>query len=347
MHYYDSHCHFSPEITLEEYKEKLHQLLVAQQWPINLMMTNHIDEEIILDAISEKSITSNKNVTFNVGIHPWFTHLYTFEEKSHDESEATFKQRHYESVLEKYSNNSRYQNENISQILPHLPYPRSATETILKFASILEEHVVDDRCNVNIGEIGVDKFARIPKCGYLGNTIVEQPTNDTSAGKLTNYKVKLDHQLLIFKLQLNLAMKYKYAKSSLSVSIHCVGAHGHVYNCLKELDGSYLPKVVMHSYSGSLDNAKMLCLLRNLIVWFGFSDVVNLINVTRTSLNGHEKLEALIKYLSDRILVETDLGIDRMLENHDKYVQDVANKLVFLGLTSEQLATNWKTFCSS
>ncbi|KAG0681164.1 hypothetical protein C6P42_004331 [Pichia californica] len=336
---YDSHCHLSPDITLDKFQEYVKPILESQTWPINIMMTNHIDEKMIIDAISNMGIISNRQIMLNVGIHPWFTHLYTFFNINDFKDLQDFKKFHYMNVLEIYSK-SNIKTDEFNEILEYLPIPISIYEIINKFKEILINCKFTER--INIGEIGLDKLARIPKSGFLGNPNFPL----INGGGLSNYKIKMDHQVEIFKLQFELALNTVNNNIPLpkKISIHCVGCHGLIFEILKKFDSlkikkDQIPAIVMHSYSGSVDNAKMLMKkLKNLHVWFGISDVINL------SKGNQEKFQQLINVIHDKILVETDLGIDRMLENHSDYIEEIVKKLIDLGVDEVTLLDNWRSF---
>lgn len=329
---YDSHCHLSPDVTINEYDE-LKKSLGNQEWPINLMMTNHIDRKIIFKLMDEENIRNNKNVLLNVGIHPWFTHLYTNEERNINEPEIEFKKRHYFSILEKHSKNA---SDEIDKLIEQLPIPENLDDII----EIMEDTLKSNN-NVNIGEIGIDKVARIPNSGYLGNS-------STISG-LSNYRIKMSHQLKIFKRQLNLIISVNRKK--FSTSMHCVGAQGTMYECLKKFDGLIKEKqsdkvvnMAMHSYSGSIENAKMLLKLSNVKVWFGISEFVNL--KFEKDSKRWLLLKELLHIIRDCALVETDFGVDRMKNEHKDNVLQIHTKLEELEVNdlNTSLYENWCKF---
>lgn len=332
---YDSHCHLSPDINSLTFTEEVKPILSSQTWPLNLMMTNHIDSQILYSAMNDSSIMANKQIMLNVGIHPWFSHLYTFEDINNIRDHEEFKKLHYKNVLEVYSRNRDNSNE-FDEVLRYLPFPKSIQKTVAEFQDILVTSRFRQR--INIGEVGLDKLARIPQSGYLGNP------EYFGIGGLTNYKVKLEHQLKILELQLELAFSTCVDGIPKKISVHCVGCHGQLYNVLKKMDAlklekNAIPAVVMHSYSGSVDNAKMLLRkLEKIHIWFGISDVVNLNKADPAKMN------KLVEVIGDKLLVETDLGVDRMLEEHATYVRQVREKLAVLGVSEITLWDNWRSF---
>lgn len=341
---YDSHCHLSPDITNKTYQEYVKPILETQSWPINLMMTNHIDKEIIFSLINDINIISNKQIMINVGIHPWFTHLFTFFKVEEFENVDEFKLFHYKTVLERSSKKNINEEDlnfdsEFKEIIKHLPIPISIYETIKEFKEIILKSKFSNR--INIGEIGLDKLARIPKFGFLGNPIFN---SNLSVG-LSNFKVKMDHQIKIFKIQFELAINLsKLNKIPKKISIHCVNCHGKLFEIIKQFDSlnlknNEIPVIVMHSYSGSIDNAKMLLnQLKNIHVWFGLSNVVNL------NKSDNDKIIKLLDTIKDRLLIETDLGIDRMLDQHATYLKEIVDKLVNYKINEITLLDNWRSF---
>lgn len=332
---YDSHCHLSPDINPESYREDVVPILSSQTWPINLMMTNHIDGQLLFTAMEDSTLMANRQIMLNVGIHPWFSHLYTFENIDNVKDQENFKLQHYRNVLDVYSQN-RENPEEFEEVVRYLPFPFAIQNTMSKFRDILTNSKFRQR--INIGEVGLDKLARIPQSGYLGNA--EYP----GGGGLTNYKVKMEHQVKVLQIQLELSLSTCVDDIPKRISVHCVGCHGQMYEVLKRMDVKQMkknvaPAVVMHSYSGSVDNAKMLMnKLENIHIWFGISDVVNL---SRTDLG---KLEKLMTVIRDKVLVETDLGVDRMLEKHGIYIRLIQEKLMAMGLPEVTLLDNWRGF---
>lgn len=332
---YDSHCHLSPDINAERYLEDVVPILSSQTWPINLMMTNHIDKQLLFSAMKDSTVMANRQIMFNVGIHPWFSHLYTFEDVDNIKDHKDFKLLHYRNVLDVYSRNRENPTE-FDEVVRYLPFPFSIHKTVSEFRDILTNS--EYRQRIDIGEVGLDKLARIPQSGYLGNP--EYP----GGGGLTNYKVKMEHQVKVLEIQLELSLSTCVDGIPKRISVHCVGCHGQMYGMLKKMDGkkmenNAIPAVVMHSYSGSVDNAKMLLSkLEKIHIWFGISDVVNL---SRTDSGRLEKLMTVIR---DRVLVETDLGIDRMLEEHGMYLRLIREKLVAMGVPEVTLLDNWREF---
>lgn len=310
MAVYDSHCHLSPDITADGFEKSVIPILTQQQWPINLMMTNHIDCEMIKNCIVNNRDMNNRNIYYNLGVHPWFSHLYSFVENAD-------KYVHYRSVLQPYSKKHEDPLE-FDTLLDILPDPIYIGDLMIEFEEILQKN----KGNINIGEIGLDKVARIPKSGFLGN-------HESKDVGLSNYRITIAHQQKVFEEHLKLP-NYKF------VSIHCVNAQGLIYDILRKISPCNI-KFTMHSYTGSLDSAKMLVKLKNVEVWFGVSNVVNLENM-KVDFVGVDAL------LDSRVLVETDLGIDRMKEGHFGEIETVFQKLQELGIGKTMILDNWEKY---
>lgn len=127
-----------------------------------------------------------------------------------------------------------------------------------------------------VGEIGLDRAAVIPG---------------------TRVQVRIEHQMALVKAQVALAAEF-----ARPVSVHCVRAHGHLEEFLRGLpmDGAP-PRVMLHSYNGSVEMARRFLALPNGLgsrVFFSFNTVVK------------NKREAVIERIravpDDRVLAESD-----------------------------------------
>ncbi|KSA00849.1 uncharacterized protein AC631_03384 [Debaryomyces fabryi] len=260
------------------------------------MSSNHVDI-FHLDLILEK--LENKAILPYFGIHPWYSHLFTDLKLEEFENEQELKKNHYESVLDPKPS---------SELLEILPIPISIyshIEEIRRLATKYQERGF----SVGIGEIGLDKLFRIPLNGYFGN---QKLTLDDSLNKLSACRVKMEHQTNIFARQLMLASSMKKP-----ISLHCVKAHGLLYDEVtsrKGLDG--ISSVILHSYSGSLDQASLWIRhfsKTNRQLYFSLSNWIN------GSDKKQDFLKDLVKLLGDdQILLETDVGIDRYLLDPQK-----------------------------
>lgn len=312
---YDSHCHLSPRITWSSLKDVVVPRLEQTNIEMNIMGTNHIDFDMICELLKSDGI--NQGVNFSIGIHPWWSHLYTFDTEiismiENNEEAHLIKELHYNSVLErtKYSTD-----EELQRIISILPIPFSINVWKIKFSDMLKEYGND---KLNIGELGLDKGFRIPDCGYLG---IDDPNS-----KLSSLKVSLNHQAKVMEFQLKLARKYKRW-----VSVHNVNCAGRILEFINKYKDL---KWVLHSYSGSVDSAKQIAKIGD--VWFGLSNVINMQNET--------KIKEIIQAIGNRVLIETDLGVDCMdIENHLNELNKIEEMVSQFNIGDD----NWRVFQSN
>lgn len=278
----DAHCHLSVEINQKSAESLLNSLNVPDlpHRFFHLMSTNHIDIEMI-DLLVSHLLQPVIYPYF--GIHPWYSHLLTtLDPEEYDE--ITLKKHHYESILTPIPS---------EKFLEILPTPINITSHLKKIEKLCETHKI-----VGIGEIGLDKLFRIPTNGYYGN---QQMANDADT-KLTNYRVKMEHQSLVFRRQLDLANTLK-----LRISVHCVKAHGPLYEIIPQY--TEIPTVVLHSFSGSIDQAKLW--VRNYKhlaqrLAFSFSNYIN------GTPEKRQHLSEMVSILEpNQVLIETDISIDK------------------------------------
>lgn len=313
MPLYDSHCHLSPSINADVYQNSVVPRLRNSSLPMIIMTTNHIDINFILKILEDDQIGSN--VELCLGIHPWWSHLFTIDGevicklKSSDQSVLDqIKHDHYCSILAPNKNSTI---EEFHQLLSHLPLPMPLNDHLDKFKLILDKY-----SSVNIGEIGLDKNARIPSSGFLGNQTAP-PTG------LSSYKIKMDHQLKIMEIQLNLAQQYgKF------VSVHNVQSSSQIIEFVKKYNDI---RWVLHSYSGSEDSAKQLLKLGD--IWFGLSNIINMKN--------ESKLKSLLGVIGERSLIETDFGIDDMIE--EVHIEELSKIESFVN-EKFNVQDNWQRF---
>jgi Tat protein secretion system quality control protein TatD with DNase activity len=182
------------------------------------------------------------------------------------------------------------------QLLAVLPQPIDIHSHLNRIRSLIKKY---PQLKYGIGEIGLDRMFRIPLNGYFGNQI--QPMENQ---KLSYSRVSMDHQQHIFKLHLALAEELERP-----VSLHCVKAHGSLYNIVTEYPK--IPRIILHSYSGSLEQAKM---------WMGFysKSSQRLYFSLSNLINGVDKKATLLRDIvtgleSEQLLIETDVSVDKYL----------------------------------
>lgn len=300
----DSHCHLHTGFSLELGLESIGEALRGNELrALALMSTNHLD----IDVVDELSRMFQPLVFPFFGIHPWYSHLFAAGALVGKVDKAS----HYVGVL--YP-------EPTAELLSVLPEPLSLAEHLDKIRSILR------RCRqeyleagdgvgvgVGVGEIGLDKPFRIPTNGYYGNS-----TSSDFKVSLSPCRVKMDHQVEIFKAQLEIAKEF-----DLPVSIHCVKGHGILY----DICGSFQDiKIILHSYSGSIDQAKMWIKRgkKNNSVFFSISNGIN------GASNKTEALLQLLDILPDNcILIETDISIDKSIPDgsHKFHLLEIFQKI--------------------
>lgn len=166
------------------------------------------------------------------------------------------------------------------------------------------EQLLKSNPDWHVGEIGIDKRFKNP---------------------LTGAPYPIDAQWSLFKKQMAIASAYQRA-----VSIHNVQMHGLFLDYLRELvqtsdryssrSIAFPSAIILHSYSGSVENARALLKLKHVgeSIYFGFSHSVN---------SKASKTERVIQGIpADRILLETDChGTDLVDGELQKVLEMVAN----------------------
>ncbi|OUM53746.1 hypothetical protein BVG19_g3059 [[Candida] boidinii] len=351
---YDAHCHLSPFFK-DESVQKINKVLkdnygkrlyvdeneIIPIPTINLMSTTQWD----IQFVNRISLENPSIVQPCFGIHPWYSHLFTMEDYSKEAigcqlSETEIKTKHYSKIftcMKKGKNEERDSDSLPDLLLDHLPVPKNLYELIKDIELIIEENIRNKQdYEFMIGEIGLDKLFRIPWNGYLGNEnegLINPDSKFNSNSKFSNYQVSIDHQVIIYKEFLKMAIKYNKP-----VSIHCVKAHGILFDITKsmiKIKDSKCTKLCLHSYSGSIDQAKSWLKLYKKNIFFSISEILNIKGGTRKVKeigkeedDGNEdtvdsKCIELLKFLPfENILIETDYGLDFMyleknLENQE------------------------------
>lgn len=178
------------------------------------IMSTRLDD---LDLVAQQAALHPKKVIPAFGIHPWFSHLLTL-----DESKS--KNEHYRSIL-------RPDIESDDPLLQLLPEPVSADAHFSRVRSLLENHP-----HALLGEVGLDAAFRL-----------------RVGGKLTQYRVKLNHQREVLRRQLEIA-----AHLHRPISLHGVKAPQALFDDVAAFDqdptkGLKLGNICLHSYGGSAE----------------------------------------------------------------------------------------------
>lgn len=285
----DSHCHIGIECNSDDIirlAEKISEISTKLRF-FHIMTTFYKDVELLdllLDTLPSKSV-----IVPYYGVHPWYSHLYTFENYE-NMLDFDIKLNHYNQVLQPHPSN---------ELLDILPIPMNIYKQLELYEKLIEKHDIA----YGIGEIGLDKLFKIPKTGFFGNKLID-------AQGLTQFKTSLSHQQSIFQCQLQFANDLQK-----HVSLHCVKTHGKLYEIM--INYPKIPKLILHSFSGSIEQARLWCKNYQSRVMFSFSNYIN-----------GQKMEDLIKFINhlsnDQILVETDYPVDQyLLKTPDIYWSDL------------------------
>lgn len=169
-----------------------------------------------------------------------------------------------------------------------------------------------------VGEVGIDRSATIPG---------------------SRARTSLQHQMELLRMQVAVAAEFMRP-----VSVHCVKGYGHLLDFFSALDktpDSCPPRVMLHSYGGSVEEIPRFCKLPHIgsRFYFSFSHAIN----HRTP----EKLRARVAAVpADRLLLESDqvtpLVIDDSLQAMAGIIADVRGWT--LHEAAEQLADNFNRF---
>lgn len=294
----DTHCHVGVDATVQQVEDiasAINSQPSVESRHFHLMCTNHWD----LDVISQLATFSESVVPY-MGIHPWYSHLYRIDS-------TLDKKAHYELCLEPGPS---------AELLAVLPEPVDLDVHLHKIQQLAEKYDVSNK-PYGIGEIGLDKVFRVPSNGFFGN---QKNVEDVV---LTKSKVAMDHQKQVFTRQLDLANLL-----SKQVSLHCVRAHGPFFDIVTK---GYpdIPNVILHSYTGSVDQAKSWMRefskqKRNLR--FSFSNYIN------ASEPKEDSLRDLVKLLDDsQILIESDMPVDKFFLEDGEKMEDYFSQLENVG----------------
>lgn len=278
----DAHCHIATDCdpcnlnTIAGEYEKFRGSL-----RLTLMSTNHIDFQYV----TELANRLGDMIIPCYGVHPWYSHLFTFET-------GIDKLAHYKQVFE-----LKEDDEIDEDFLTVLPDPMNFDKHLKVMKRLYETHSV-----VCVGEIGLDKLFRIPSSGFYSNPDFRSGKEDI---RLTNYKTSMKHQKRVFSQQLQLAFEL-----NLSVSIHNVKSGGLIHEVIsKEIPDDYSAGVCLHSFTGSLDTLKLFIKTfskRSSTLFVSLSHFIN------NRQDKRDELTEILKQISpSNILIESDMAIDQ------------------------------------
>jgi TatD DNase family protein len=147
-----------------------------------------------------------------------------------------------------------------------------------------------------VGEIGLDKVAKFAETGV----------------------VEFAKQQSVFAAQFQLAAELRRP-----VSVHCVHAHGHLIELLRTLTAAALPpSIALHSFSGkpAVVQEYLRAAGSKTLVFFGFSAII--------CMRAEERSRAAIACVpDDRILVETDVGETKRVDELMRSIVDVVSQV--------------------
>lgn len=239
-------------------------------------MTTNFED---IDKVASLASTLPDLVTPAFGLHPWFSHLVT------DKPQLT-KFEHYQEILEPTPQNE-------SEI-KNFPEPHRLADYLHLVDSMLENHPA-----AMVGEIGLDKAFRLK-----------------INGEITKFRIKLDHQLRVLNVQLQLAVRHNRP-----ISLHGVHSPQALFDAVKK---SGVKCICLHSYTGT---GEFLCnqwLKLNAKVYVSISELVN----------GRMKEAKLVEILNtlppDCVLTESDYHAS------NEYQKEIIEKVV------ERLAAHYK-----
>lgn len=213
---YDAHCH--PTDTMASIAD----IPAMKAAALTIMATRAEDQELVQQ--TAESLNGNQNsakedkIVPAFGWHPWFSH-HILDDTQPDSSRQ--KDAHYAAVLTPSPSED-------PEFIQRLPQPKLLSALIAETRERLKQFP-----NALVGEVGLDKSFRLPGAWTqedLDNRDEAITPGSREGRRLSPYKVKIDHQRLVMKAQLQLAGELQRA-----VSVHSVQSHGAVFEVLKEL----------------------------------------------------------------------------------------------------------------
>jgi Tat protein secretion system quality control protein TatD with DNase activity len=375
---YDAHCHPTDTMSSIEAIPSMNARVLT------IMATRAQDQDLVTSVADKFAIKSTKAKEWKeeecvlpcFGWHPWFSHQMYVSDGDGNKTrlEGESKLRHYQSVLaperEELSDEDRH-------AFSSLPDPLPFKEFLLQTKANLQRYPLS-----LVGEIGLDRSFRIPE-SWIPELEEKRDQGLTPGGregrKLSQYRVGLQHQKKIFKMQLQLA-----AELDKAVSIHGVQAHGMVFETLRELYAGhekkvlskrerkkldqeqlhdfetsqearhdpekpppYPPRICLHSYSGDPSNFKQYTNPAIPIkIFASFSTAVNLSD--EIDKETPKRFENMIEAVPDHmLLVESDIhtagdAMDERLEDIVRRICKVKGWGLEEGVTI--LGNNWRSF---
>jgi Tat protein secretion system quality control protein TatD with DNase activity len=205
-------CASVPWLLVAPISQKSQSLLAHAQTRLSHVSVNRT---------SAHNSRSARDLTYLLGYHPWFSHLFSLQAVAQT---AEAKEAHYRALFipdgSKDSNKETHL-EAFRRVLPDLPYPFPLEELLAALRRNLEEflseHYADPvgRPKPMLGEVGLDRSFRVPFLAY-GES---EPPASEDGPRLTPFFVPVAHQEAILEAQLALAIEL-----GVNVSLHSVKA---------------------------------------------------------------------------------------------------------------------------
>jgi Tat protein secretion system quality control protein TatD with DNase activity len=213
---YDAHCH--PTDTMAS----IGSIPAMKATTLTIMATRGEDQELVQQTAEslngDKDAAREGRVVPAFGWHPWFSHQILDDTQPDSPHQ---KDAHYTAVLTPSPSED-------PEFIKLLPQPKLLSTLVAETRERLKRFP-----NALVGEVGLDKMFRLPGAWTqhdLDNRDEEITPGSREGRRLSPYKVKIAHQRLVLKTQLQLAGEMQRA-----VSVHSVQSHGAVFEVLKEL----------------------------------------------------------------------------------------------------------------
>ncbi|MCJ1370443.1 hypothetical protein MMC20_001656 [Loxospora ochrophaea] len=223
---YDAHCHPTDTVS------SMSSIPTMKARVLTIMATRSQDQDLVADFAAQLGLQSTATfpppppphpcrVLPSFGWHPWFSHqLYDDTDPSLPSSPPDAPT-HYRAILTPTPAISPPD----AAFLSSLPPPTRLST----YLSTLRTHLLTYP-HALIGEIGLDRSFRLPAQSSPSTSTTPGLTPGTRDNRpLTPFHVHLSHQKAIFRAQLRLAGELHRA-----VSVHGVGAHGVLFETLRE-----------------------------------------------------------------------------------------------------------------
>ena len=304
---HDAHCHPTDHpYTFSEINSTESGSLCA--------MSTRPEDQSLVDTFSENN--SDAVIPF-FGHHPWFAHLFSFDDEKHHET--IFKPPATEDFIS------------------HLPKPIPWDQTLRALRIRLETNP-----KAHVGEIGIDKSFRLPNHNNSKRDVA-------SRKDLSPYRTSVDHQLRIFTDQCKLA-----AELGRSISVHGVQCHGLLFETLQSFwklqqksknastsPTTYPPRICIHSASLPIETLKQyLHPSVSAKMYFSFSTAIN-------ARYGQKLLDLISAVPDDKILIESDWHSEGPIRRNQ--LHDIARLVIHVKQWSvdhgvQQLEQNFREF---